>query len=222
MARVLSRQRRSIRRKMTAQYRMSEKHASEKLARVLSRQRRSIRRKMAAQYKMSAKPPSKKLARVLSRQRRSIRREMTAQYKMSAKPPSKKLAKVLSRQRGSIRREMTAQYKMSQKVASTNWRESRPRKHRFRFLQRRYSTQEPGKTGGKLKKYPHRKEMKTGGRRLMQNLLGTNWREFRHRTTRRENIHANSHISENTRQAKKRGRRHGEATKITNTWQKTQ
>ena len=33
------------------------------------------------------------------------------------------------------------------------------------------------------------------------------------RTTRRENIHANSHLSENTRQSKERGRRHGEATK---------
>ena len=38
---------------------------------------------------------------------------------------------------------MTAQYKMSKKVASENWRESRPRMHMFRFLQRRYSTQEP-------------------------------------------------------------------------------
>ena len=43
--------------------------------------------------------------------------------------------------------------------------------------------------------------------------LGKNWREFCHRTTHRDNIHANSHISENTRQSKERGRRHGEATK---------
>ena len=114
-----------------------------KMARVLSRQRRSIRREMTAQYTITEKHASKKLARVPSRQRRSIRRKTTAQYKMTAKPPYKKLARVPSRQRRSIRREMTAQYKMSKKVASENWRESRPRKHRFRFLQRRYSTQEP-------------------------------------------------------------------------------
>ena len=112
-----------------------------KMARVLSRQRRSIRREMTAQYTITEKHASKKLARVLPRQRRSIRRKTTAQYKMTAKPPYKKLARVPSRQRRSIRSEMPAQYKMSQKVASENWRESRPRKHRFRFLHRRYSTQ---------------------------------------------------------------------------------
>ena len=42
---------------MTSQHRMAEKHASKKLARVLSRQRRSIRRKTTAQYKITAKPP---------------------------------------------------------------------------------------------------------------------------------------------------------------------
>ena len=57
MARVLSMQRKSIRREMTAQYTITEKHASKKLARVLSRQRRSIRRKTTTQYKMTAKPP---------------------------------------------------------------------------------------------------------------------------------------------------------------------
>ena len=61
MARVLSRQRRFIRRKMTAQYRMSEKHASKELARVLSRQARSIRRKMTAQYEMRAKHASHRI-----------------------------------------------------------------------------------------------------------------------------------------------------------------
>ena len=116
---------------------------SEELARVLSRQRRSILREVTTQYKMREKLASTKLARVLSRQRRSIRRKTTAQYKMTAKPPYKKLARVPSRQRRSIRREMTAQYKISKKVASENWREFRPRKHRFCFLQRRYSTQGP-------------------------------------------------------------------------------
>ena len=105
-----------------------------KMARVLSRQRRFIRRKMTAQYRMSEKHASNKLARVLSRQARSIRRKMTAQYEMRAKHASKKLARVLSRQIRSIRREMTAQYKMSQKVVSKNWRESRPRKHVFHFV----------------------------------------------------------------------------------------